>query len=61
MVQATASTQDVTGNIAQVSLAATETGNAAEGVLRASGQLSGQAERLRSEVDGFLAEIHKVA
>ena len=61
VAQATAGTQDVTGNIAQVSVAATETGHAAEGVLQASGQLSGQAERLRSEVDGFLAEIHKVA
>jgi methyl-accepting chemotaxis protein len=55
--QAAAGTQEVTANIAGVSGAAGETGQVAGQVLSASSALSGQATRLRSEVDRFLADI----
>jgi len=50
-------TRDVTANIAQVTEAAGETGNSADEVLKASGELSQQAEKLRSEVDHFVHSL----
>ena len=55
--QTSRSTQDVTANIGGVSLAATETGGAADQVLSAAADLSRQADRLTSEVGGFIAEV----
>ena len=55
--QAAVGTQAVTTNIADVSHAATETGAAAGQVLDATGQLSREADRLRGEVERFLAGI----
>ena len=57
-VQQTAqSARDVTVNIGDVSQAATNTGTAADQVLDAATDLSRQAERLTSEVDGFITEV----
>ena len=55
--QTAAGTQQVTSNIAGVSEAASSTGAAAQQVLGAAGDLSRQAERLRSEVSGFVASV----
>jgi methyl-accepting chemotaxis protein len=51
-------TQDVTSNIVLVTQAAGETGQSASDVLEASGELSLQAEKLRSEIDHF---VHNLA
>ncbi len=50
-------TQEVSGNITGVSTGAEETGEAANQVLEAAGQLSHQSEDLRAAVDKFLADI----
>ncbi len=55
--QAAQGTEEVSGNIVEVRLAATQTGAAAGQVLGASGDLSQQAETLRHEVETFLASI----
>ncbi len=50
-------TQQVTDDIAGVSRAAGETGEAAGQVLDAARELSQQAEQMRGEVDRFLREV----
>ena len=55
--QAAQGTQDVSANIQGVTEAASETGNAASQVLEASRELSVQSERLRAEVDRFIAKV----
>jgi methyl-accepting chemotaxis protein len=55
--QASAGTNEVSSNIASVTNAAGETGSAAAQVLGAAGNLSNQADRLTTEVDGFLSRI----
>lgn len=49
--------QKAVENIGEVSTAVTETGQAATDVLSAAGELSQQANVLRTEVESFLAEI----
>ena len=57
-VQQTATgTQNVTSNITGVNEAATATGAAARQVLDAASELSGQAGRLSSQVNAFLANV----
>jgi methyl-accepting chemotaxis protein len=56
--QAAQGTQEVTSNIAGVQQAATETGEAADKVLGAAGQLSQQAARLTSEVGEFISGVN---
>ncbi|ALJ34868.1 methyl-accepting chemotaxis protein [Azospirillum brasilense] len=55
--QAAEGTQEVMHHIAEVTNAATKTGGAADAVLSASRTLAGQAEHLRSEVQGFLNKV----
>ena len=55
--QVAAGTNDVSSNITGVTQAASQTGQVAEDVLSAASQLSSQSASLRSEVDGFLADI----
>jgi methyl-accepting chemotaxis protein len=55
--QAAAGTQEVSSNIIGVSQGANETGAAASQVLGASGELSRQAEQLRSEVGVYIAGV----
>ncbi|MGQ0663559.1 MAG: HAMP domain-containing methyl-accepting chemotaxis protein [Pseudomonadota bacterium] len=55
--QAAKGTGEVSSNIAGVTQAAGETGQAAGQVLGAAGELAKQSEKLRQEVDGFLANI----
>jgi methyl-accepting chemotaxis protein len=55
--QVAAGMSDVTGNITGVNAAAMETGSASEQLLASAGELSGQAERLRGEVDRFLQQV----
>jgi methyl-accepting chemotaxis protein len=55
--QASAGTQEVSHNIGGVSQAANDTGSAAQEIQSAAGELSVQSERLKSEVDKFLAEV----
>ncbi|GGZ32781.1 methyl-accepting chemotaxis protein [Asticcacaulis endophyticus] len=55
--QASLGTQEVTINISGVAQAAEQTGEAASQVLSASSELSLQAERLRHEMDRFLANV----
>ena len=55
--QAAAGTQEVSTNIAGVTLAASETGQAANQMLDSSGELSMQSDMLKSEVDKFLMQI----
>ena len=55
--QAAAGTQEVSSNIAGVSQAANETGAAAGQINEAAGELSQQSEKLRAEVDKFLANV----
>jgi methyl-accepting chemotaxis protein len=55
--QTAASTREVTANIEGVSLAAHDTGAAADLVLGAAGGLSQQAEQLTAEVNGFVADV----
>ena len=57
VAQTAASAQDVTSNIAGVSQAASSTGEAAHQVLDAAGELARQAERLTSQVDGFVTSV----
>jgi methyl-accepting chemotaxis protein len=57
VIQASRGTQEVSANIAGVSQAAAETGAAATQVLGAAGGLSKEAERLRCEVDAFIATV----
>jgi len=47
----------VQGHIAEVSQAATDTGTAAEEVLRSAGQLSHQADDLSRAVGGFVEGV----
>ncbi len=56
--QAAQGTAHISQNIAGVAHAAEQTSAAAGGVLIAANELSGQAEILRKEVDGFLAALH---
>jgi methyl-accepting chemotaxis protein len=57
-VQQTAQeTREVCGIIGGVTDAAGETGSAAAHLLTAARDLSRQSERLREEVDGFLARV----
>jgi methyl-accepting chemotaxis protein len=55
--QAAAGTTEVSSNIGNVTQAAGETGQASNEVLGAAGELSRQGEKLRAEVDKFLADI----
>jgi methyl-accepting chemotaxis protein len=55
--QAARGTQEVSNNIGGVTQASAETGSAATQMLGAAGELSKQAETLRREVDGFLANV----
>jgi methyl-accepting chemotaxis protein len=55
--QAASGTQEVTKTIADVRSAAVEAGHSAETVLSVSGQLAGDAGRLRTAVNGFLSTI----
>ncbi|GIK99576.1 MAG: hypothetical protein BroJett029_37850 [Alphaproteobacteria bacterium] len=55
--QAAAGTTDVSGNIAGVTRAVEETGGTADQLLESARSLAREAERLQSEVDGFLAEV----
>jgi len=55
--EAAKGTQEISTNITGVNQAATETGAAASQVLSSSGELSRQAEKLRGEVEKFLADI----
>jgi len=55
--QASAGTQEVSTNITGVTKAAGETGQAAGQVLEAAAGLAKEAEKLRAEVDDFLAKV----
>ncbi|SFF26782.1 methyl-accepting chemotaxis protein, partial [Methylobacterium sp. 13MFTsu3.1M2] len=55
--QASAGTNEVTGNIAGVAQASEETGAAASQVLSAASELSRQSEHLGAEVARFLATV----
>ncbi len=55
--QAAAGSRDVDQNIAGVNAASQEAGQAVAQLLRAADGLSSQSERLRAEVDSFLASI----
>ena len=55
--QAAAGTQEVQGNIVQVQAAAEQTGHSAGQVLSAASELSEQSEKLRGEVDRFVAGL----
>ncbi len=55
--QAATGTRDVSVNVAGAQQAASETGAAASTVLAAAGTLSREADRLRAEVDSFLAGV----
>ena len=50
-------TSEVSGNIVGVSAASAQAGSAATDVLAASGALRQEADRLRGEIDAFLANI----
>jgi methyl-accepting chemotaxis protein len=55
--QAARGTQEISSNIGDVTHASAETGSASARMLGSAGVLSKQAETLRREVDGFLANI----
>jgi methyl-accepting chemotaxis protein len=55
--QAAKGTTEISNNITGVTQAAGETGSGASQVLSAAGELSQQSEKLRGEVDTFLANI----
>jgi uncharacterized protein YoxC len=55
--EAASGTQHVSANIVGVSQGSRETGTAAEQVLAAAGELSKQAETLRADVGGFIADV----
>jgi len=57
MRQASATTGVVTQAIGSVTEAAGKTGGAADAVIRCFSELSGETERLRRQVDGFLAKM----
>ena len=57
--QASTGTQEVTQNMGSVKEAAQTSGKAARGVLEAASGVSDQAKTLRTEIDGFVAEIRK--
>ncbi len=59
--QASSGTREVTTNIEHVAQGISETENAAGNVKDAAVELSQQSEKLRSSVEGFLAEVKKVA
>ena len=50
-------TQEVSSNIASVTEAASETGNAATGVLNATAELNSQAQVMREAVSDFLGKV----
>ena len=56
--QASAGTSEVSSNITEVSEAARLSGDTAGDVLAAAAELTGQADALRREVEGFLSAIH---
>ncbi len=58
--QAAAGTSEVDKNISGVSAAAEETGSSAKDVLEAAGELSRQADTMKSEVEGFLDGIRQL-
>jgi methyl-accepting chemotaxis protein len=55
--QAASSAKQVSGSVTTAQGAASETGAIADNVLDAAGRLSVEAERLKSEVAGFLAQV----
>ena len=55
--QAAQGTQEVNSNIGGVTQAASSTGAASSQVLESASQLSAQAERLRGDVESFLADV----
>ncbi len=57
MQQAAGGTDDVTNNIAGVSQAVGEAGEAARQVLGGAAELATQSELLRAEVDRFLERV----
>jgi methyl-accepting chemotaxis protein len=59
--QASRGTQEVNGNMSQVSMAAGNTRTLAGQVLGAVTLLESESERLRREVDGFLADVQKAS
>ena len=50
-------TREVSASVAQVSDAATKTGQVANAVLSAGGELAARSQRLRAEVERFLAQV----
>ena len=58
MLQAANGTKDVNDNILSVTRASDEAGRAASKMLDAANGLSSQSERLKSEVESFLASLH---
>jgi len=56
-VAAAKGTRDVSANISEVSTAAIKTGQVANTVLSAAGDLAEQSHRLRQEVERFLAQV----
>jgi methyl-accepting chemotaxis protein len=58
VLQAANGTKDVNDNILSVTRASDEAGRAASKMLDAANGLSSQSERLKSEVDSFLASLH---
>ena len=59
--QAAAGTKEVSSNIVGVTKAAGETGQVSAQVLEAAKELNRQSDSLRTEVDGFLADIKEAA
>jgi len=57
--QASAGTSEVSSSIVTVTHAATESRNAANEVLQASGELSRQSEKLRTEIQNFLIKVRR--
>jgi len=55
--QAAQGTREVSGNISQVVVAAGNTGSMASQVQTAAGMLSGESEKLRHSVEGFLSGV----
>ena len=55
--QAAQGTQEVSANISDVTQAAADTGRVASEIVSAASELTDQAERLREEVDRFIARV----
>ena len=55
--RATAGAQQVSGSVSAAQKAASQTGTIADSVLNAASALAGEAQRLRSEVGSFLAQV----